>query len=303
MNLRDVKIGTVAAATSALLVVAVFQGKQTVSSAGHSPSLAPCDGVTFDVRGAYAAPMADEDTDANENLVEEVRRYEHRLTALEAERASLESKLATAENQLSTSDGGERAREVAELSQDDWKELAKKETIKYTMPCFREQADDWDPSPEQMVKLGLAPDDFKSIGLAYAHSQDRLGRAVRPLCQRALGGDPAVVAKIPLAECIDIVKDVASAADPRGVDESIRHVAEIRAGLRQTPPSEQQGATMKMFLALTGEASVFEAELAESFGPEEAHRLAHHDEMCRSSGYHRARRKPPVSAPSPRPRP
>ena len=50
---------------------------------------------------------------------------------------------------------------------------------------------------------------------------------------------------------------------------------------------------MKLFLATTGESKSFEAELAQSFGPEEAHRIVYSDELC--MGFQQVRQRAPPS--------
>ncbi len=58
-------------------------------------------------------------------------------------------------------------------------------------------------------------------------------------------------------------------------------VGELRAGQRaQLDPSVQQSPVAKMFLALTDSSKLFENDLAQSLGPEEAHRVTFADGMC-----------------------
>ena len=82
-------------------------------------------------------------------------------------------------------------------------------------------------------------------------------------------------------ERIHVIVDVARKKDRDASSEAMRQVGEIRAGKRPPPgPGDALDPTLEAFLALTGELSEFEADLAQSFGPEEAHRLAYSDEMC-----------------------
>jgi len=48
----------------------------------------------------------------------------------------------------------------------------------------------------------------------------------------------------------------------------------VRAGLRPEPKEKPQHPVFENLMAVTGEMKKFEADLAESFGPEEAKRLA-----------------------------
>jgi hypothetical protein len=55
----------------------------------------------------------------------------------------------------------------------------------------------------------------------------------------------------------------------------------MRAGIRPLPgPNDPVSPSTKVFLATSGAAKAFEEELAQSFGPEEAHRLLYADELC-----------------------
>ena len=61
----------------------------------------------------------------------------------------------------------------------------------------------------------------------------------------------------------------------------MRQVAEIRAGQRPAPVAgKEQNPVFDLFYALTGEMGAFESELAQTFGPEEAKRLAYSKEIC-----------------------
>jgi hypothetical protein len=48
----------------------------------------------------------------------------------------------------------------------------------------------------------------------------------------------------------------------------------VRAGLRPEPREKPQHPIFENLMAVTGEMKRFEADLAESFGPEEAKRIA-----------------------------
>lgn len=295
---RDVKAGAVGAALSALAFVAVYEGKVAVSHASEKVDLvagetaqAGPDGVkrtggtaegekAFDVNVAAAAD--DPVGMANRNLVRQVGEYRSRLEAIAAQKAELEAKLKRTEESLAAAQDGAAApfKHEFDLGQDDWKELAKDGTIKYQMPCLNKPGDAWTPSPEKLNALGLAPQDAQTLKNAYAHSNERVWSALKPLCAQAIGS-AEVAEKIGPDTCIHLVLDIESARNNDAAKDARRQVGEIRAGVRPMPgPNEPVNPVLKMFLATTGEAKSFEAELAQSFGPEEAHRIVYSDELC-----------------------
>jgi hypothetical protein len=81
--------------------------------------------------------------------------------------------------------------------------------------------------------------------------------------------------------------------DTRG---SARKVAQVMAG--DATVGEDFNLTDVAFLALAEEAGRFEQELAEAFGPEEAHRITFSPDMCFSSSvYQLGRPSTPSTAP------
>lgn len=297
MQKRDVKSGAVGAALTALAFVAVYEGKVAVSHAGERVDLAAgetaqagASGVTksgaigegqkkFDDKVAELDPTAL----ANENLVSQVAEYKKRLEAIAHQKADLESQLKKSEEKLAAAqnDGAApRARAEFDLTADDWKELAKDGTMKMAIPCNRK--DGWKPSSEQLDKLGLSPQDGPTLTGVYKRSNDRLWQVVRPLCKDVMGSQEAAD-KLGAGTCFHVVLDLNRERDREGTNEAMREVAEVRAGLRPMPgPNEPmaQHPIFKMFMALTGEMKQFETDLAQSLGPDEAHRVAYHEDMC-----------------------
>jgi hypothetical protein len=101
------------------------------------------------------------------------------------------------------------------------------------------------------------------------------------VARRQIMGNLEVVEKIGPDTCIHLVVDQTRDKDKGATQEAMRQVGEIRAGLRPMPgPNEPVHPVLKMFLALTGEMKLFEGDLAQSLGPEEAHRVAYADGMC-----------------------
>jgi hypothetical protein len=297
MQKRDVKAGSIGAALSALAFVAVYEGRVAVShaqenavlSAGESAKLGDGHvertGSPADAEKVLASAAVDDAplAKANENLAAQVGEYRKRLELVAAERATLEASLAKAEAKLAGEKDGAppRTRNDFDLDKDDWAELAKKGEVKYRAPCLRR--DGWTPSPAQIDKLGLAPHDAPVLDEAYKKSYQRVWAQIRPLCQAALGSTLDVVDKIGPDSCAHLVYDVASSTDGDAAAEAHTQAAEIRAGLRPEPgPNDKVHPVTKMFLALTGAMPAFEADLAKSLGPEEAHRIAFADGMCKS---------------------
>ncbi len=298
MQKRDLKSGAVGAALSALAFVGVYEGKVAVSHAGERVELtagetaqAGADGVrrSGDLgagQKAYddkrtAAAEAEAVATANENLVGQVSDYRRRLELIAQQKGELEDKLKKTEEKLAAADGAApRARSDFDLTVDDWKELAKDGTMKMAIPCAKSNG--WQPKPETLNQLGLAPQDAATLQAAYAKSTQRQWANVRPLCAQVLGNVEAAD-KVGIGSCRHVILDLGRANDPAGTDEAMREVAEIRAGLRAMPgPNDPiaQNPVFKMFWGVTGEMASFENDLAQSFGPEEAHRLAYADGMC-----------------------
>ncbi|MDB4942230.1 MAG: hypothetical protein JWP97_1764 [Labilithrix sp.] len=300
MNKRDAKSGVIGAALSALAFVGVYEGKVAVSHAGSRVDVgagesaqAGSDGVhasgnlgdgekAFDAKASAASgdtPLAQ----ANDNLVAQVSEYRSRLEAIAAQKIELEQQLKRSEDKLAAADGGPgRTRAEYDLTQEDWAELAKKGQVKYRVPCLG--SDGWDFPASKLQTLGLAPQDAAVLKDAYQRSHDRVWKEIRPLCVAALGATPDVIDKIGADQCPHLIYDAAVRADPEAAREAHTQAAEIRAGLRPEPgPNDKVNPVTRMFLILTGANGAFEQDLAKSFGPEEAHRLAQSDEMCNSN--------------------
>ncbi len=292
MMKRDVKAAVAGAGLAALAFVAVQEGRVAVSSAaerleltaGESASLGPS-GLKKS-RDVESAEKAFEDeakplTAANENLVTQVSEYRKRLEAIAVQKSELEHKLETTERKLEAArEAGvvAKAKHEYDLGPEEWRELAKEGTIMARTPCFRKK--DWRPSAEALQKLGLAPQDGDTLRDAYMHSNDRLWAAIKPLCAAELGSVEAAEKLGPFV-CENFVLDRQSDKDPEASEEAMRQSAEIRAGTRPPPgPNDPVHPLVKLFLATTGEAQQFEAELARSLGPEEAHRITFAEDLC-----------------------
>jgi hypothetical protein len=296
MNKRDVKVGTVGAALGALAFVAVFEGRVAVSHAKESAELRAGEGATLGeghvVRtssaalAASAAPPAQADetlAQANRSLAEQVSEVRRRLEGVATQKADLETRLAEAEKKLAASADGAppRTRSEFELDEADWTEMARRGEVKYRVPCMKREA--FTPSPSQLDKAGLAPTDAPVIREAYERSYQRVWTELRPMCQAALGASPEIVEKIGPQTCVHLIYDQSAKVDPDAAAEAHTAAAEIRAKLRPEPgPNEKVHPVTKMFLLMSGAMGGFEGDLAKSFGPEDAHRLAYGDALCKS---------------------
>jgi hypothetical protein len=293
---RDVKAGVIGAALSSLAFVVVYEGKVAVSHASSGVELragesaqASNDGVkrlgadgaaVFEANAAALASADDPLGAANKNLVRQVSDYRSRLESVIAQKTELETKLKRSEDQLAAAQDGSSAawRSPFDLSQDDWKALVKDGTIKYQIPCFRKTP--WSPTPDNLHVLGLAPQDGVTIRDAYARSNERVWSQIKPLCAQAVGS-AELAERIGVGTCIHLVLDIEQARDSAAVEAAAKSVGEIRAGMRAAPgPGEPSHPVTKLFLATTGEEQNIERDLAQSFGPDEAHRILFSDEMC-----------------------
>jgi hypothetical protein len=302
MQKRDMKSGAIGAALSALAFVAVYEGKVAVSHAGQRADLGAGesaqtgpDGVAkrgagegakaFEAKLAEAQAESDPTAAANQTLVPQASESKKRLEATAGQKPALEKQLATTEKQLEAArEGGAvgPAKHDFDLSADDWKELAKNGTVKARIPCFRE--DQWNVSPEKMNKLGLAPEDNATIKAAYKHSTDRMWAKIKPLCAQALGSAEAAE-KIGPSTCQFLILDIEEGRNDTAPKVAMKMVGEVRGGVRPPPgPNEHVSPVYSMFMAVTEGIHDFEQHLAQSLGPEDAHRLAYTDDgLCMGS--------------------
>ncbi|MFO0743195.1 MAG: hypothetical protein U0270_45400 [Labilithrix sp.] len=304
MNKRDVKVGLTSAALSALAFVAVYEGKVAVSHASERVELtagqsaqAGHDGVKrtngdsareIDLAVATAESGGDDDPQvaANKNLVRQISDYRHRLDAVSNEKSDLEAKLKKSEEALSAAKDGApvKLKNDFDLDESDWKDLAKDGTIKYRVPCIDGKGKGWTPSPEKLDKLGLAPQDGAVLNGAYKRSSERLWGIIKPLCAAEVGS-AEVASRIGPDTCIHLVLDTEMEKDQEAADKARKLVGQMRAGevaipAPSSPEYEKLHPVTKLFLALTGSSKAFEDDLAQSVGPEEAHRLTYTPGMC-----------------------
>lgn len=293
---RELLAGAAGAAASALVMVGVYEGGVRVTHAGEAVTLAAGEAVVVGEDGVEEkGDLAEVDSQFNRAksarvgsdsgaLAGQVKDLTARITELDNKKKGLEDKLKFAENKLSALEGGTDAKKLDhdefDLDENDWRELAKDGTIKYQVPCIRDEA--WRPDADDLDKIGLAPDDADAIGAAYARSSERVKKAILPICAEMVGG-AELADLIGPGDCAHVISSLARRQDKDAAEQARLHVSEIRAGLRPAPaPTDKVHPVLATFLALTGEASQFEADLATEFGPEEAKRITYAEGMCMS---------------------
>ncbi len=301
MTRRDAMVGAVGAAFGAAAFVGVYEGKVAVSHAGQSVDVAAGQSAQADGRGVHvtglspsalgtAAEAESAEPDpllaANANLADTVREYRRRLEAIDADKKKLEKKLAQAEAQLGDGGAGQKAFEVSankfDLTQDDWKELAKQGKLPMRVPCWQPK-DDHRYSTGDLDKLGLAPQDGPIVQAAMKRSEARTWGVIKPLCAKALPG--ANVDQLGEDGCTKILEAFADQNGTRG-DEVVRQTAEIEAGLRPVPgPNDDVPPLERALLALASESKALESELTQQLGPDAAKEIVYGDVAgCWSSG-------------------
>ncbi len=218
---------------------------------------------------------------ANGSLAEQVREYRRRLLTIEGEKQALATRLDETEEKLKKSGAGKvPEKNEFDLSKDDWAELAKNGTIKIATPCNASKY--WEPTPEKLDKMGLQPTDGPIIKEAFRSTNEWMKTRIRATCVQVIGKED-IVDKLGPADCTKLALDIMQATGDEGLEEARYQIGEIQAGLRPPPKEgEKVHPLLSMMLPLAQGQSIFEGKLAEHFGPEEAHRLAFADEMCRS---------------------
>ena len=265
MKRRDVGAGALGALAAAVVVVGVYEGKVQVSHGKQAVTVGAGERVVADgtsVRPeratlpAIAAAPRDKPRSSDD--------LRERLRQLEDERTQLEQELAAA---YETAEAA--GKHPYDLSPEDWAQLAKEGAFKYQMPCHRKGG--FRPSPEQLAKLGLAPKDADVIQTAYRNANERFGKEMTALCNEAFGAT-----KRDISECItSLFTNMYKEGQAR---DTFTHAAEIRAGVKQAPADAQ--ASLRMLLVFSGSMQGFEQELAQTYGADEAHRIAYSDALC-----------------------
>jgi len=203
---------------------------------------------------------------ANENLTQSLRECSQKLARLADDKAQLEQELDAERTSEVDASRAAQARRMARrnVSQDDWKQLASAGTIRYLLPCAS-----FNPSPEVIDRLGLAPRDVPAIQSAFAAARGSAWAQIRPLCATATGST-TTADRLGLDSCPQVILDAARATNPAAADSAMRAVGAVKAGMADPsaiPADDPVGAT---FLVLTGVARDAENQLTSVMGPDDA---------------------------------
>lgn len=197
-----------------------------------------------------------------------VQALQSRIEQLQRQQRTLRSELRTVEEELKASEA--QAPYAYDVSPDEWRNLAARSLVRFRIPCDEGMR----VNPDGANFLGLSPTDAATTIDALRRSRERLWQVISPACTDMVG-DPFVAELLGQSGCQDLVAAAASKSNPAAEREASRLVAEVRAGLREPPSAQEATTLLSMYMALTEEGPLFEKDLAESFGPEEAKRIWH----------------------------
>ncbi len=295
MNKGSIVSGISGAALAALATVAVYEGRVRVAHAGKHIEASAGESVQTTRDGVRLTESEDEagkavatltaaqlKTATASQVAAAVQTYKEQLDALEQQKRSLSDALKASEDKLSEAETGKPARTRPEfdLDADDWRELAKKGTVKYRLPCMRNGG--WRPTPEQLSSSGFAPQDADAIQDAFKRTQESVWAKLKPLCMTSVGVTAEVADRIGVDGCTHLVTDLEGSKMKEGEQGGVMAtVGEIMAGDRPEPSAKDKpNPSLLTFLAVARANKTLETELAKSFGPEEARRMAVEQPMC-----------------------
>jgi hypothetical protein len=296
MHRRDWILALGGPALAAVVVISIYEGKAPLAPIGESSESRGRDygsarspgeivpegdhgvsGAERQLTGSRELQKASESGAAPED--EEVARQldgvKAKLAGVQREKRDLEAQLRTLEKELDQRPGAPGGDvDEFDLDPEDWKTLAAEGRIKYRIPCLLPAESSSAFPPEELDELGLAPDDGPTLNEARRRSNARVWSTVRPLCMEAVG-DPEVADLLGASNCLRLIEKTAMKADAMAASEARRQVGEVHAGMRQPPQTgDAPHPVFQAYMAVTSEAQRFEADLAESFGPDEAKRIA-----------------------------
>jgi len=130
--------------------------------------------------------------------------------------------------------------------------------------------------------LGLAPEDGALVAAAFQHSAERVWAAIGPLCAQVLRSTPERAAARGPNLCRRLI--LSDAARKGTALPAFRHAAAYLAG--DAPEPSKPSPVEALVLELAQEQDRLKAELAESFGPEEADRLVFSEGLCFTEATH-----------------
>jgi hypothetical protein len=282
MNRRDLAFSMVGFVCAALGLLALELGG-VVPAPVRSLAAArePAGEAQRDTAAAAAgsAPVSDDEAwrTANANLAETVRRTQELLDRNEAEKKTLEKELKTAQEKLAAAEGdGAAPRDPYDLTTDDWKQLAKEGSVRARYPCFFDP--DWHVRPETAEAIGVAPGDAQAIEAAYKREEGRIWNSIQPACARVLGSAD-LAARLGAPVCMAVLMHA-----QKDEKADLQLVADVRAGNKPMPSADQIDPFATLLFAETGAMPALQDDLAKTFGPDAAHRIAFADELGSCSG-------------------
>jgi hypothetical protein len=213
---------------------------------------------------------------ANANLVQSLYECSRQLTGVTDDDAKLEQQLNAEHLANRDTEGAAEARRIArrELSPRDWARLARSGTVKYVLPCAS-----FNPPPEILDQLGLAPRDVPMIHEAFAAARDTAWAQIRPLCVAAAGNAESAD-KLGLEACPQLILDTETGANPRDADGAVRAVASLRAGLVDPSAVPMGDPAVTTFLTMTQIAKNAELRIAVQLGADDARAIVYGRNSC-----------------------
>jgi hypothetical protein len=257
---------------------AVLVSYALAQGAARPSTIAAGDRTFTSGSGGRAGVGCELEMGANRNLVTDVHEYKGRFERIAEEKEELARRLAESETQAAAAEEPpEPEKSEWDLSADEAKELAAMGTVKQRYPCADRSL--WRPTPETIQKLGLAPQDARTIEQAGLNAYRQSWKEVRAMCATIEDAQPDRLGR---DQCIDLIKSQWTNDDPVGTDAALRRAAQVRAGLRSAPSVTDTRLHMVERLAqvLAESQQSYEHELAQSLGPAEAHRIAFSEETC-----------------------
>ena len=267
MNRRDVIAGAVGAIAATAVVIGVYEGKVGVSHGKDSVTVSAGETTVADSRrlrpGAPTTKIVTRIDDGSAHTAAELR---ERLGALEKEKAVLEQQLADAH------EAG--AKSQYDLTPDDWAKLAEHGEFKYENRYYVEVG--FNPILNKLAKLGLTAKDADALQTAYLNANKRFGVQMQQLCTEAsFGSTPDDI-----GPCIGKMFQTIYGKGPDAARALYTQIDEVLAGKRPEPKGADSSPQGRMLLMFATQMAPFEAELAQTFGADEAHRIAYSDDLC-----------------------
>ena len=232
---------------------------------------------------ATAIDGADDDADAgvdpamaaNVNLTQSLHECSQQLVRLMDDRNDLEQQLDGERQSEAAASRAAQARRMArrDISPDDWKQLASAGTVRYVLPCAS-----FNPTPEVLDRLGLAPHDVPAIQSAFTGARDTAWAQLRPLCAAAVGSVAAD--RLGLDSCPQVILDAERATNPAAAAAAMRAVGSVKAGLADPsviPPGDPVGAA---FLLVTEVSKNAERQLGSVLSPGDARSIVYGNNGC-----------------------